>query len=318
MFSITVDNVNDALPIGIRILAHNGLPVTVRGMNTIEYPMPVCTTYQVPWQRVLFSPERDANPFFHFMESMWILAGRNDVEFPNTYNSNINRYSDDGITFHGAYGYRLRSRDFDQLSTLIDLLKKDSTTRQAVLQMWDYTIDLGASSKDIPCNDLIFFKIRNGALNMTVCNRSNDVIWGAYGANAVHFSYLQEYVACMVGVLIGEYRQVSDSYHVYTDNPQWDKLQLLTTIKQPYSHKYYKMITYPEVFDEELNHFMRKDIPFGGWKNRFFPDVAEPIDMSWYDHKHFKRGWTWAEQIADTAWRQACLEWLARRGDHEH
>ena len=32
-------------------------------------------------------------------------------------------------------------------------------------------------------------------LCMTVCNRSNDMLWGAYGANVVHMSMLQEFVA---------------------------------------------------------------------------------------------------------------------------
>jgi hypothetical protein len=40
---------------------------------------PVVTCYSAPTQRVLFSPMRDANPFFHLMEALWMLAGRDDV-----------------------------------------------------------------------------------------------------------------------------------------------------------------------------------------------------------------------------------------------
>ena len=46
-------------------------------------------------------------------------------------------------------------------------------------------------------------KIKNGRLQMTVHCRSNDIIWGTYGANAVHFSILQEYVAARIGVDLG-------------------------------------------------------------------------------------------------------------------
>jgi hypothetical protein len=50
---------------------------------------------------------------------------------------------------------------------------------------------------------------------MTVFCRSNDLIWGAYGANAVHMSILQEYVACGLARPVGHYWQVSNNYHVY-------------------------------------------------------------------------------------------------------
>jgi hypothetical protein len=50
-----------------------------------------------------------------------------------------------------------------------------------------------------------------------VFNRSNDMIWGAYGANAVQFSFLQEYLAAAIGAWVGTYRQVSNSFHVYPE-----------------------------------------------------------------------------------------------------
>ena len=68
-----------------------------------------------------------------------------------------------------------------------------------------------------PCNTQIYFWSRNGKLNMTVANRSNDMIWGAYGANAVHMSFLQEYVASMCGVKCGIYTQFTHNLHAYLD-----------------------------------------------------------------------------------------------------
>ena len=62
---------------------------------------------------------------------------------------------------------------------------------------------------------------------MTVCNRSNDMIWGAYGANAVHMSILMEYVAVAVNAPMGSYYQISDSFHIY-ENEQWDKIKDLS------------------------------------------------------------------------------------------
>ena len=51
---------------------------------------------------------------------------------------------------------------------------------------------------------------------MTVCCRSNDIIWGTYGTNAVHFSMLQEYLAARLNAQLGVYRHISDSFHAYS------------------------------------------------------------------------------------------------------
>ena len=81
--------------------------------------------------------------------------------------------------------------------------------------------------KDKPCNTHIYFQVRrersfqggknthDDYLDMTVCCRSNDIIMGAYGANAVHLSILQEYIAASVGVYVGRYYQFSNNYHMY-------------------------------------------------------------------------------------------------------
>ncbi len=70
-------------------------------------------------------------------------------------------------------------------------LKTYPNDRRTVVGMWDPWEDLWEENdgKDYPCNTQIYFWERKGQLNMTVCNRSNDMIWGAYGANAVHMSF---------------------------------------------------------------------------------------------------------------------------------
>ena len=97
------------------------------------------------------------------------------------------------------------------------MLRADPDSRRAVLQIWDAEADLGVPSKDIACNTQAMFKVRGGQLNMLVSNRSNDIVWGCYGANAVQFSMLLEYMAARIGVAPGTYRQVSDSFHAYHD-----------------------------------------------------------------------------------------------------
>ena len=316
---IVSKNVNEAFPMGLFHLRHTGVLTESRGIKVIEFPTPVTNVYTNPTERVLLEPLRDANPFFHFMECLWIMAGRNDVNWISKFNSKIGEYSDDGIKFHGAYGYRLRKHfDFDQIQTLVNLLLAKPDTRQAVLQIWDAAVDLNVRTKDMPCNDLLMFKIRNGNLHMTVCNRSNDIIWGCYGANEVHFSLIQEYVASKVGAKVGNYYQISDSLHAYVDNPQWELLSkncVPANTFDPYNKwSPYPIVNVEGAFRWECDLDMFFNNPFGGvYANSFFTDVAVPMLNVWDAHKQSRQGLDYINSISATDWRIACKMWLTRR-----
>lgn len=336
MLTINAKNVNEALYIGTVMLQENHIEVTPRGAHTIEFPSPVCTTYFNPMERVLFSEARDANPFFHFMESLWILAGRQDVEFVSYFNSNIANYSDDGVTFNGAYGYRLRTHfGMDQINETIYLLKKEPNTRRAVMGIWDPQFDLNKQSKDIPCNDLVVFLKRDGKLNMTVYNRSNDMIWGAYGANAVHFSFLHEYVARAIGAAIGVYNQISNSFHVYDqNNEQWERIKkecksrgFIDLYEKDPSIKPVPITSgnyhgWRKGWGIELNKFIAdvitKHYAPDSYDYKFFREVAYPMFYAWHMRKEGKmtsgQAWHWLDGIMmDCDWKEACLDWLSRR-----
>lgn len=217
MHVIKVRNVQEALPSAIALLLGAGKSRESRYGRVIQAPYPVTTEYERPWERVLFYPERDANPFFHLYESLWMLAGRNDLAPLTRYVKSFSNFSDDGKTIHDAYGHRWRKHfGFDQLTLLIDTLRRNHDDRRCVLQMWDPTTDLGRPGKAFPCNTAATFQVAtSGDLELTVFCRSNDVIMGAYGANAVHMSILHEYVARMANLSMGTYRQVSVNWHVY-------------------------------------------------------------------------------------------------------
>src|SRR5690606_25799426 len=73
-----VRNVNEAFAELMRLAGNPSIwrKVSPRGMETLEFRGTFITEYSHPQERVLFSAVRDANPFFHFMESLWIMAGR--------------------------------------------------------------------------------------------------------------------------------------------------------------------------------------------------------------------------------------------------
>jgi hypothetical protein len=225
-------NINDAFMIGVDLFddPHCVLHKEVQcransaGAVRLEHDGLVVTTYAHPMERVLFHPVRNANPFFHFFEALWILAGRNDVSWLAYFNSRMRDFSDNSYSFHGAYGHRLRQQHHDQLRWAVEHLSENPMSTRCTLTIYDHVLDQ-RDSKDIPCNDTLSFNIREGKLHLTVYNRSNDMVWGAYGANVVQFSSLLEMMAGILDVEVGTYSQVSNSFHVYKGEATWEKVK---------------------------------------------------------------------------------------------
>jgi hypothetical protein len=271
---------------------------------------------------------RDANPFFHLMEAMWMLAGRDDGVFLDNYIKDFSkRFGTNGRIMDG-YGYRWRCRlGYDQLAEIIEQLQKDHTTRQAVLQMW-YDDLISLDSK--PCNLVATFRIRKGKLDVTVFNRSNDLIWGCCGANAVHFPILQEYMAGMIGVKQGEYWQVTTNLHLYQEHIEkmHDRIELgrdlHVALKDLGDYEdTIPLVKYPESFDNELLETVNmiedinKDLEIydGDLTQPFLRDVVLPMAKA---HRHYKNkniteAFVEADKVIAADWRRAGLEWIKRR-----
>ena len=230
--ALTADCPDAALSDALWRLNVHGVRQGSRNGPVLKIPGPAITTYPRPQQRVMFSPMRDANPFFHLYESLWMLAGKHDATSVSRYAAHMETFAQDGDLW-GAYGWRWRSFfGFDQLAEIVDILKKDPTTRRAVLSMWSPNGDLVPTSagsgvwasKDVPCNTQVYFDATSGELDMTVCNRSNDAVWGAYGANVVHMSILHEYIALAARLPLGVYHQFSNNLHIYSERPDVQRL----------------------------------------------------------------------------------------------
>lgn len=314
-----------------------------RNGPVLVIPEPVIISYSHPRERVLFNRTRDVNPFSLMYESLWMLAGRNDVAPLAYYTKQFQQYSDDGETLSGAYGYRWRNgmgwsnimytKCIDQLQIIIDHLRAKPESRRAILNMWNVEDDLLKmdTSKDVCCNLNVLFSIRvndlglghrEEFLDMTVFNRSNDLIWGALGANFVTFSFLQEYAANCLGVEVGVYNQISNNLHVYTEsNSGWKPEEWLA---DDYRFSYVLMREIPlvqnqKVFDEECVEFVEE--AHSGkpltlfWKEPFMMGVAAPMAMAFKQYKKgdFPEALTIAGEIVAHDWRIACVDWLLKR-----
>ncbi len=292
---------------------------------------PVTITYTHPRERVLFNAARDANPFFHLYEALWMLAGRNDVGSVAYYAKNMLNYSDDGRTLNGAYGYRWRrgcdnaliQPITDQLDAIVNHLKADPTSRRAVLQMWNVEDDLLKidESRDVCCNLSVMFSIREGHLDMTVTNRSNDMIWGLLGANYVHFTVLLEYLAARLGAEVGRYHHFSNNLHVYESN--WEPKEWLTEPIVPYPYpSSLLLVRNPGAFEKELPAFVemhsgRTDAANleDRWTEPFLSTVAGPMLTAFACHKEKDdhSAFMALDDLAADDWQIAAELWLKRR-----
>lgn len=175
-----------------------------------------------PTERYLTNTHRKHSITAQIAETMWVLSGRDDVEWLSHYLPRAKDFSDDGKVWAGAYGARLRAwprRDgsddaIDQLAWLIEHLQKDPLSRRAVMSIFDPVRDQ-VPGKDIPCNDFLDFKSRLGKLDLHVALRSNDLIWGWSGINQFEWSVLLEIVAALTNVQPGRLHFSIGSLHVY-------------------------------------------------------------------------------------------------------
>lgn len=322
-------NVNTVYPQLVALLRAEGQRGESRAGEVLSLPSPVMTVVHRPTERVLFDKNRRANPFFHFFESLHMLAGRRDYTWLDRFVHDFSaKFAESDGHGHGAYGHRWRHHfGYDQLDVVVNKLQQDPTDRRVVIQMWDgghntmYGIgadDLRADMKDIPCNTHIYPRIVEGALDLTVCCRSNDIIWGMMGANVVHFSMLQEYLAHRIGCRVGKLYQLANNCHAY--------VRVLDRVGEPEARDQWEADLYGrgdveplplDLEDEDLLEFMQSEGNLNAWipPNDWWLHVVLPM---WTAHHYFKEGQmemalAQAYDIGATDWRLACLNWLHDR-----
>jgi len=324
MHVIKARNVNDAYARGMVYFSPNR-PMAPQELKSLESRVgsvrksidPVTILYEKPRERVLFDSKRDANPFFHVMESMWMLLGRNDVASITRWIKKFTEFTDDGQVLHGAYGFRWRSHfcGIDQIDAAIKRLTKNRSCRRTFISMYDPETDAFYDGKDMPCNLGIKLWIEDDLLNMHVFNRSNDFIWGATGANVVHMSFLQEFIAGKIGVGVGRYWQTSSDMHVYTGI--YDKhAQEVYNFSSPYFEGEVGTIdmnsSAPD-FMSDLVHFWEDDgHPI---QNEWIMGVLCMMRDSWdlLKEKRYDDAYDCAGEIIAPDWKLACREYISRR-----
>ena len=182
-----------------------GKPVSPRGFETREI-LGVQLRVSDMTQNILVHSARALSYRFAIAEWLWIAAGREDVESIAKYNKHIAQFSDDGVTFYGAYGKRLTP----QMDYLLEQLQKPHS-RQAVASIWTPN---PVPSRDIPCTLTWQLLARDGKLHAIVTMRSSDV-WLGIPYDFINFSLLSMGIAGELGLVPGSLIFNLGSSHLY-------------------------------------------------------------------------------------------------------
>lgn len=164
---------------------------------------------------VLYSKERKLSYTFLAAEALWIIDGKESVSSIAPYNKHIAQFSDDGVTFYGAYGPRV----VGQFDYVLGALKQDRETRQAVMTTWRQN---PPKTKDVPCTVALSFMIRDDALDCHVFMRSSDA-WLGLPYDVFNFSMIAAKIACFYNrertpVCLGTLHLTAASSHLYEKN----------------------------------------------------------------------------------------------------
>lgn len=161
-------------------------------------------------------PERKLNYRFMFAEAWWIISGSNRVADIEQYMKAIAKFSDNGITFRGAYGPKI----IEQLDYIVETLANEQNTRQAVLNIWR---ENPRPTKDYPCTLNMQWLIRDGKLNCMTNMRSSDA-WLGWVYDVFNFSMISNWVQVAlrekhgIDLELGDLYLTAGSQHLYSQN----------------------------------------------------------------------------------------------------
>ena len=117
------------------------------------------------------------------------------------------------------YTYGERWHNNQAFQNIVHLLQFDRYSRQAIMNIWDSSIDLQGSETNLPCTIIHQFMIRKGddgndKLNLHVYIRSNDFFKG-WKYDIFLNSFILEAFAGFVKAQVGTLTFTVGSFHVY-------------------------------------------------------------------------------------------------------
>lgn len=186
-------------------------------------------TRELQWQQLettnpmtfpLVVKGREFKDVIGVMEGLSLVG---EFNVPEMFTDRVRKFAqfmDDGVLW-GAYGQRAHGA----FGNLVELLKRDPDSRQAVITFFNHDRDLNRSKLDIPCTISAQFLLRERRwgpddedrrreLDLGISMRSND-LWLGTPYDFIQFSILQASVAQALGAKVGRYVHRVGSLHLY-------------------------------------------------------------------------------------------------------
>lgn len=216
---LTAMTPSEAIELITKYIIQNGEEVAPRDQKTLEI---LNATIEVtePWHIPLGLENRKLNQNIGFVEALQLVGQTASPEKMIETSKVFYNYMDDEILY-GSYGPRI----YGNLSKVVNLLKKDPSSRQAILTIFDSDKDLNQNLRDIPCTLSLQYFIRNDKLIARTSMRSNDIYLGL-PYDFVQFIALQGAIAKALDLEMGSYFHTVGSMHIYEkdiDAAKWIK-----------------------------------------------------------------------------------------------
>ena len=163
-------------------------------------------------------------------ELLWFIKGDTNIKYLNDNGVTIwNEWADSNGDLGPVYGGQWRSwrgadgKTVDQLSALIDGIKKNPDSRRHIISAWN----VGELDKMAlpPCHAMVQFYVANGKLSCQLYQRSADVFLGV-PFNIASYTLFTMIVAQVCDLSPGEFIHTFGDAHIYTNHFDQVALQL--------------------------------------------------------------------------------------------
>ena len=173
-----------------------------------------------PMSNLITTPWRKWSKDYADYEWEWYLSENPNADEISKRAKIWKQMQDENGNVQSNYGWQL-SRN-NQLKKVIELLRTNPQTRQAVVSIYDGK-EIDNYSYDTPCTLGLQFYITENKLNMSVMMRSNDLVYG-FCNDQYTFSKYQKLIADALGIQVGTYYHFANNLHIYPRHYEMNKI----------------------------------------------------------------------------------------------
>ena len=169
-------------------------------------------------------------------ELLWFLKGETNIKYLKDNGVGIwDEWADKEGNLGPVYGSQWRSwhtldgRTIDQISNVIDQIKKNPDSRRLIVSAWNVAdID---KMKLPPCHAFFQFYVLEGKLSCQLYQRSADIFLGV-PFNIASYALLTMMVAQVCDLKLGEFIHTFGDAHIYSNHMEQVNLQLSRDFRQ--------------------------------------------------------------------------------------